>query len=29
MKEGKNIGINIGKINESLYCYFLVFGKDI
>ena len=29
MKEGKYIGINIGKINESLYCYFLVFGKDI
>ena len=29
MKDGKYIGINIGKVNESLYCYFLVFGKDI
>ena len=28
-KNHKYIGINIGKVNESLYCYFLVFGKDI
>ena len=25
----KYIGINVGRVNESLFCYYLLFGKDI
>ena len=28
-KNSKYIGINIGKIENGLYCYYLLFGKDI
>ena len=27
-KEAKYIGINVGKISENLFCYYLLFGKD-
>ena len=27
-KEGKYIGINVAKISEELFCYYLLFGKD-
>ena len=28
IKDAKYIGINVGRINESLFCYYLSFGKD-
>ena len=28
-KNAKYIGINIKKLEKGLYCYYLVFGKDI
>ena len=27
-KSSQYIGINIGKIDNGLYCYYLLFGKD-
>ena len=27
-KDGKYIGINVGKISDDLFCYYLLFGKD-
>ncbi len=29
LKDAKYIGINVGRINESLFCYFLIFAKDL
>ena len=27
-KSSKYIGINVGKMNNGLYCFYLLFGKD-